>query len=141
MEFKRFQLMNTIGGWLLFLIATSVYTLTMEATASLWDCGEFIASAYKIQVVHPPGAPTFLMIGRVFSLLAMGDPELVSVALNFMSALCSGFAIMFLFWITTYLAGKLLNISRNAESIEMSQVVSILGAETAYGRKRALNHE
>ncbi len=128
MEFKRFQLINNIGGWLLFLIATSVYIFTMEATASLWDCGEFIASAYKMQVVHPPGAPTFLMIGRVFSLLAMGDPELVSVAMNFMSALCSGFAMMFLFWITTYLAGRILNIARDAESIEMSQAISIIGA-------------
>lgn len=128
MEFKRFKLFNDIGGWVMFLIATSVYTLTMEATASLWDCGEFIASAYKLQVVHPPGAPTFLMIGRLFSLLAMGDVDLVPVALNFMSAVCSGFAMMFLFWITTYLAGRILDIAKDAQSIEMGQAVAILGA-------------
>lgn len=127
MSIQQFKQVNNIVGWLMFLIATTVYTLTMESTASLWDCGEFIASAQKLQVVHPPGAPLFLMIGRVFTLLAMGTPELVSLSMNFMSALCSGFAILFLFWIITHMARRMLWTDKS-EGIDTERLIVILGA-------------
>ena len=70
MNFKK---LNNIGGWISFAIALVVYTLTLEPSVSLWDCGEFLSAAYKLQVVHPPGAPFFLMLGRVFSFFAFGN--------------------------------------------------------------------
>ncbi len=127
MEFQQFKKLNNIGGWLIFAIAALVYTATMESTASLWDCGEFIASSYKLQVVHPPGAPLFLMIGRMFSLLAMGNPENVAWFLNLMSALCSAFSMMFLFWIITHLARRMLT-KDGTVGLDFSQVIAILGA-------------
>jgi len=113
---KQFKSLNNILGILVGVIATIVYSMTMESTASLWDCGEFIASAYKMQVVHPPGAPLFLMLGRMFTLIPemMGRPDLISVSVNFMSALSSGLAMMFLFWITTYMGRKIV-IGRDGE--------------------------
>ncbi len=126
MDIQKFKQLNWIGGWLIFLVSAAVYTLTMESTASLWDCGEFIASSYKLQVVHPPGASLFLMIGRMFTLLAGGNPLLVALSVNFMSALCSGAAMMFLFWITTHMARRLL--VRDGEELTGSQVIVILGA-------------
>jgi len=73
--------LNLIVGWLMFAVALVVYTLTLEPSVSLWDCGEFASAAYKLQVVHPPGAPFFLMVGRLFSLLA-GSPETVGFWIN-----------------------------------------------------------
>ncbi|HRK27056.1 MAG TPA: DUF2723 domain-containing protein [Chitinophagales bacterium] len=127
MSFDTFKHVNNIAGWLVFLFAASVYALTMEATASLWDCGEFIASVYKQQVVHPPGAQMFLMIARVFNIFSLGNPALVSLSLNFMSALCSGFAILFLFWITTHMARKLLG-AEGKNDIPSEKVFAIIGA-------------
>ncbi|MBC8046952.1 MAG: DUF2723 domain-containing protein [Fimbriimonadaceae bacterium] len=98
---------NNITGWVVFFIALISYTMTMEASASWWDCGEFIAAAYKLQVVHPPGAPIFLMMGKIFTLFA-SSPEQVSVMMNFFSALSTAFAVLFCFWIATRLAKKLL---------------------------------
>lgn len=103
-SFKR---LNNITGWILFAIALIVYTMTMEATASFWDCGEFISATYKLQVVHPPGAPIFLMVGRIFSLFA-SSPEQVPTMTNFFSALSSAFAVLFCFWIITRMAKKML---------------------------------
>ena len=106
---KRFNRLNNIVGIAIGIFATLVYTLTMESTASLWDCGEFISSAYKMQVVHPPGAPLFLMIARMFTIIPqmIGRPDLIAWSVNFMSALGSGMSMMFLFWITTYIARKI----------------------------------
>lgn len=84
-------------GWLSFLTALIVYTLTLEPTTSFWDSGEFIASAYKLQVVHQPGAPLYLMISKVFSLLAGGDTSRVAYWINIGSALASAATILFLF--------------------------------------------
>ena len=103
MTFKR---LNNITGWLAGLIATIVYFLTLEPTVSWWDCGEYISTAYKLQVGHPPGAPLFQMIGRFFSLFAGGDVTKVAMMVNVMSAICSGLAIVFLFWTITMLARK-----------------------------------
>jgi hypothetical protein len=97
---------NLITGWVVFAIATVVYFMTVEPTASWWDCGEFIATAYKLQVTHPPGAPLFQMIGRVFTLFAFGDTSNVALMVNIMSALSSSFSILFLFWSITMLAEK-----------------------------------
>lgn len=102
-----FNKLNTLFGWLSFAFAMVVYTLTLEPTGSLWDCGEFISAAYRLQVVHPPGAPLFLLIGRFFSLFA-GSPEDVAFTVNLFSATTSAFCVMFTFWITTYFANKIL---------------------------------
>lgn len=127
MNLAQFKNLNAIIGWLMFLVAASVYTQTMESTASLWDCGEFISSVYKQQVVHPPGAPMFLMLARPFTFLAGGDPHLIGLSVNFMSALCSGFAILFLFWITTHVARRILT-DYSTEDLSLSQAIVILGA-------------
>ena len=107
MEKFDFKKVNNIVGWLIFAIATSVYFLTLEPTASWWDCGEYIATAYKLQVGHPPGAPLFQLLGRFFSLFAFGDVSKVALMINIMSALSSSFTILFLFWTITMLAKKL----------------------------------
>ena len=102
MNYKR---LNDITGWAVWLIATVVYLLTIEPTASFWDCGEFIASAYKLEVGHPPGAPMFMLLARLF---AMFVPAVyAATAVNVMSALASSFTILFLFWSITHLARKL----------------------------------
>lgn len=100
-----FHKLNTIFGWVSFLFALVVYSLTLEPTGSLWDCGEFISAAYRLQVVHPPGAPLFLLLGRFFSLFA-GSPENVAISVNFFSGMVSALCVMFTFWITTYFARK-----------------------------------
>ncbi|MCX6272684.1 MAG: DUF2723 domain-containing protein [Bacteroidetes bacterium] len=110
---KNYQKINNILGWSVFLIATIVYLLTLEPTASWWDCGEYISTSFKLQVGHPPGAPTFQLIGRLFSLLAFGDLSRVAVMVNTMSALSSSFTILFLFWSITMLAKKV--VLRNGE--------------------------
>ncbi|MCR4659766.1 MAG: DUF2723 domain-containing protein [Bacteroidales bacterium] len=103
---KQYHLANNIIGWVICAIACAVYVLTAEATASWWDCGEYIATAFKLQVGHPPGAPTFQLIGRMFSMFS--DPTTAAHAVNVMSALCSGFTILFLFWGITLLGKHLL---------------------------------
>ena len=87
---------NNILGWIVFLIATATYFLTLEPTVSWWDCGEFITSAFKLEVGHPPGAPTFIILGRMFTLLG-GGPERAAVMVNAMSALASAGTIMILY--------------------------------------------
>ncbi|OGX91173.1 glycosyltransferase family 117 protein [Hymenobacter coccineus] len=103
----RFQRLNNLVGWLVFAIAAATYLSTLEPTASFWDCGEFIACAYKLLVPHPPGAPTFLLLGRLFSLFSFGDPTKVAVLVNALSGLSSAFTVLFLFWSITRMASKL----------------------------------
>jgi len=121
--FKKY---NNILGWLLFLISSLVYSLTMESSASFWDCGEFIAASYKLQVVHPPGASVFLIIGRLFSLISFGNVEMIAVMMNFMSALCSAFAMLFLFWSITLLAKRFYMNSK--ETFDKNTAIAILGS-------------
>lgn len=102
-----FKKLNNIFGWVAFGIAFLVYALTIEPTASFWDCGEFIASSYRLQVPHPPGAPFFLLVGRMFSLIA-SDPAQVAYWVNISAALCAAFTILFLFWTITMLGLKIL---------------------------------
>ena len=121
---NNFKKLNNITGWLVFLIATIVYLVTMEKTASLWDCGEFISAAYKLEVVHAPGAPFFLMLGRIFSLFA-SDTTQVAIMVNSMSALSSSFTILFLFWTITSFGRK---IYFKDGKIEQSKIIAVLGA-------------
>lgn len=122
----NYQKINNITGWLVFAIAAIVYLLTLEPTTSFWDCGEYIATAYKIQVGHPPGAPLFLIIANVFSNFAGGDVTKVALMINAMSALCSAFTILFLFWTITALAKKI--VSPKELPSNTAQIISILGS-------------
>ncbi|QNF35758.1 DUF2723 domain-containing protein [Adhaeribacter swui] len=99
---------NRWAGWFIFALTLAVYLLTLEPTASFWDCGEFIAAAYKLQVPHAPGAPLYLLLGRLFSLLAFGEVTRVAFYINSISALASAFTVLFLFWTITILAKRLL---------------------------------
>lgn len=98
---------NTLLGWLTFLVAAITYALTAERTASFWDCGEFISASYHLQVVHPPGAPLFLMLGNLFSQFA-STPQGVAFMVNMLSVITSALCVMFTFWTITHFAEKLL---------------------------------
>ena len=104
---EQFKKLNNIIGWSVFLIASFIYLSTIEQTVSFWDCGEYIATAYKLEVGHPPGAPLFQLFGRIFTLFATQGTSEVAVAINIMSALCSAFTILFLFWTITAFGRKL----------------------------------
>lgn len=125
----KYNRVNNITGWLVFAIALISYVMTMESSASWWDCGEFISATYKLQVVHPPGAPIFLMLGRIFTLFA-SSPEKVPIMTNFFSALSTAFAVLFCFWITTRLAKKLL-VGDAEISKSQTAVVMLTGAVAA----------
>ncbi len=122
---KQFRWINDGLGWLVFFIATTVYFLTLEPTASWWDCGEYIATAYKLQVGHPPGAPFFQMVGRFFSLFAFGDTSKVAMMINAMSAISSSLTIMFLFWTITLLGRKLLP---SEDKMSTGQKIGLFGS-------------
>lgn len=115
---------NIITGWLVFLVAAWTYIRTIEPTASFWDCGEFIATAYKLQVGHPPGAPLFMILARVSSFFM--SPENVPVAVNVLSALASAFTILFLFWSITHMAHKL--ACRNGATLGTGALIAVLGS-------------
>ncbi len=104
---NKYKKINNILGWIVFAIASAVYIITSEPTMSFWDCGEYISTAFKLEVGHPPGAPLFQLIGRFFSLFAFGDLTHVARMVNSMSALSSGFTILFLFWTITMIAKKI----------------------------------
>ena len=108
----RFKLVNRITGWIIFLVAAVVYLLTIEPTTSFWDCGEFIASGFKLQVGHPPGAPTFMLLTRLASLFATDAAEVAKMT-NSMSALASAFTILFLYWTITHLAKKIFSVEKS----------------------------
>ncbi len=101
---QNYRKLNLIFGWLIFAVASTVYLLTIEPTSSFWDCGEFIACSFKLLVGHPPGAPLFLTLGRLFTIF---NPSHAALMVNIMSALASGFTILFLFWSLTHLMAKL----------------------------------
>jgi len=121
-----YQKFNNLFGWAAFLVAFIVYALTVEPTASFWDCGEFIACSYKLEVPHPPGAPFFLLTGRMFSMLALGDTTQVAYWINMLSVLSSSFAILFLFWSVTHLARKILKVKEGEET--SAQKILLLGS-------------
>jgi Protein of unknown function (DUF2723) len=133
MEFS-FKNLNNIAGWLTFAIAAIVLGLAAEPTGSLWDCGEFIAGAYKLQVVHPPGAPVFLLIGRLFAWmgsLVSSDPSTIAYSVNLLSAICTAFMALFVCWSTTIL-GRLALVGRDAEP-EGAQALVTVGAGVVAG--------
>ncbi|HQY17318.1 MAG TPA: DUF2723 domain-containing protein, partial [Ferruginibacter sp.] len=121
MNFKR---INNITGWVVCFIACTVYIMTMEASGSLWDCGEFASSAYKLQIPHPPGAPLFVLIGRLF--MAPFGPAHAATGINLMSALASGFTILFLFWSITHFARKI--VSADDKELTQDNIFSIMAA-------------
>ena len=125
MEQKTFKLWNRVVGWAVFLIAATVYLLTIEPSSSLWDCGEFIATSYKLEVGHPPGAPLFMLLARLATLLAP-SPYYVPHMVNGMNALASAFCILFLFWTITHIARRL--ITRDGRELSVANVIAILGA-------------
>jgi hypothetical protein len=121
----NYQRINNITGWIVFLIASYTFLSTIEPTGSFWDCGEFIATANKLEVGHPPGAPLFLMLARVFILFGGSDVRMYPILVNAMSALMSAFTILFLFWTITAMAKKLV-----AGKSEMTKenIIAIMGA-------------
>ena len=122
---KNFKLWNVIVGWFVFAIAAVTYLMTMEPTASFWDCGEFIVSAHKLDVGHPPGAPFFMLLGHFFSLFA-SDTAHVAMCVNALSALASALTILFLFWTITALGRKLVSTA-NCQ-LSTAQGIALLGA-------------
>ncbi len=123
---NKYKLINNVTGWIAFTIAAITYILTTEASASFWDCGEFIATADKLLVGHPPGAPLFMIMGRFFAILAP-SPELVAKFINVMSALASAFTILFLFWTITHLGRKIF-IDGNDADQEPWRIWAVMGA-------------
>ncbi len=122
----KYKSINNITGWTVFAVAAAVYLLTIEPTASFWDCGEFITQAYKLEVGHPPGAPIFMLVGNFFSQLAQ-DPSQVAKMVNSMSALMSAFTILFLFWTITHLTRKLVLRKGEAE-LNVGQTIAVIGS-------------
>lgn len=122
---KNFKKLNNIVGWLTFAVAAITYLLTIEPTASFWDCPEFITTSYRLEVGHPPGAPFFMILGRFFTILG-GSAANAAVMINAMSALASAFTILFLFWTITHLSKKL--IKPQGEEYTMGQLIAILGS-------------
>ena len=123
---SKYKLINNISGWAVFAVAATVYLLTIEPTASFWDCGEFITSAYKLEVGHPPGAPFFMLVGNFFTQLAR-DTSQVAMMVNIMSALMSAFTILFLFWTITHLTRKLL-LKKSDDVLTVGQTIAVIGS-------------
>ena len=127
----KYRFWNNLLGWVAFLVAFITYFTTMEPTTSFWDCGEFIASSYKLQVGHPPGAPLFLMMGRFFALFAGDDVTLVAYWINMVSVLASALTIAFLFWTITILARKIVAKGMgitDADSLPVGVKIAVLGS-------------
>lgn len=121
MDYKK---LNIYLGWLVFLVATTVYFLTIEDTVSLWDCGEYITAAYKLEVGHPPGAPLFMVLGRLFSFFA--DPTDAAVWINRLSAVCSSMTVLFMFWSINLLVRKM--ILKTKSELSSGDKIAILGS-------------
>ncbi len=122
---KQYKTINNLTGWIVFLVAATVYCLTIEPTASFWDCPEFISTGYKLEVGHPPGAPFFMLVANLFTQFAH-DTGTVAKMVNYMSALMSGACILFLFWSITHLVRKL--VVKDGEHISTSQLVVVMGS-------------
>ena len=122
---KKYNLINNLLGWFSFAVAAVTYCLTVEPTASFWDCPEFITTAYKLEVGHPPGAPFFMLTGNFFTQFT-DDPTKVAFCVNIMSALLSALCILFLFWSITHLARKL--ICKDGVVSSLSQLIVIMGS-------------
>lgn len=124
----RFNRVNNIVGWIVGLVACTVFVMTMEPTGSFWDCGEFVSSCYKLQIPHPPGAPLFVLMGRFFIILFGDNPHTAARGVNFMSAIASGLSILFLFWTITHFARKLVQGGATTAEPDSKQTFSIMAA-------------
>ena len=122
---KQYKTVNNLVGWITFLIAATVYCMTIEPTASFWDCPEFITTGYKLEVGHPPGAPFFMLTANLFTQF-VSDPALVAKMVNYMSALMSGACILFLFWSITHLVRKL--VITDETNITRGQLITVMGS-------------
>ena len=122
---KQYNKINNLVGWLAFAIAAITYCMTIEPTASFWDCPEFITTGYKLEVGHPPGAPFFMLTANLFSLFA-SDPSQVALMVNIMSALMSAACILFLFWSITHLTKKL--VCPDIEDMTTGKLITIMGS-------------
>ncbi len=122
---RKYKLFNNIFGWVAFAVAAFTYLSTIEPTASFWDCGEFISAAYKFDVGHPPGAPFFMLTGRMASHFA-SSPETVAKCLNAMSALFSALTILFLFWTITAIARKI--VFKKNDDPTAGEIIAVIGA-------------
>lgn len=123
-DYTYFRKYNTILGWSAFLLAAVVFLMTMEPTASLWDCPEYIATAYKLQVMHPPGAPLFMLLARFFTMFA--PPEYAGMMVNVMSCIASAFTILFIFWTISYMGCKI--YGKKAGEMSVTETWTVLGA-------------
>jgi hypothetical protein len=123
---KNYRLINNIAGWLAFAVAAFTYIMTIEPTTSLWDCSEFISSAFRLEVGHPPGNPVFMIMARFFTLFAGGNVSKVAAMVNSMSALASAFAVLFLFWSVTHLAKKIL--LKNENQYTPGRIIAVMSA-------------
>ena len=122
---QQYNKINNLVGWITFVIAAFTYCMTIEPTASFWDCPEFITTGYKLEVGHPPGAPFFMLTANLFSQFA-SDPSQVAMMVNIMSALMSAACILFLFWSITHLTRKL--ICPDLDQLTKGKLISIMGA-------------
>ena len=123
---KKYNILNNALGWLMFAVAAVTYLLTIEPTASFWDCGEFISQGYKLEIGHPPGNPIFMLAAR-FAINFSSDPSTVAMCVNSMSALLSAATILLLFWTITHLVKRIV-VKDNAESVSLAQMLAIFGS-------------
>ena len=122
---KQYKITNNIIGWIVFAIAAFTYCMTVEPSASFWDCPEFISTATKLEVGHPPGAPFFMLTGNFFTQFT-GDPAKAAFCVNIMSALLSALCILFLFWTITHLTRML--ICKDGTVTTWGQIITIMGS-------------
>ena len=128
---KKYNIINNTLGWLTFVVAAITYLLTIEPTASFWDCPEFIAQGYKLEIGHPPGNPIFILVARLATLFAGGDVTLVSACVNAMSALLSAATILLLFWTVTHLVKRLVVEDGAEDKMTLAQYLVVMGSGLA----------
>ena len=125
MNIEKFNRWNRLTGWAVFAIAALVYILTLEPSSSLWDCAEFVATSYKLEVGHPPGAPLFMLLARIATIFAPST-HYVPHMVNGMNGIASAFCILFLFWTITHIARRLM--TREGKELTTANAVAVLGA-------------
>ncbi|MCU0353057.1 MAG: DUF2723 domain-containing protein [Cytophagales bacterium] len=123
-----FRKTNNLTGWAVFAIAAATYVRTVEPTVSFWDCGEFVAAAHKLLIGHPPGAPFFMILAHVFTDTLAADASQVAYWMNVLSALCSAFTILFLFWTITLLGLKVVAANDNGQTLSPAQTLALMTA-------------
>ncbi len=128
---RKYNIINNTLGWLVFVVAAITYLLTIEPTASFWDCPEFIAQGFKLEIGHPPGNPVFILAARFAANFAGGDVAAVSKCINAMSALLSAATILLLFWTVTHLVKKLVVTDGHEDDMTLAQYLVVMGSGIA----------